>query len=72
LIPYDGSIVVYAFDEKTSGTPITEKVDGEILSMTMKFVMGIRQERIPDFIFVCPVHNVALGYHSVDPGCLES
>jgi hypothetical protein len=72
LIPYDGSIDVYAFDEKTSGTPIAEKVDGEILSVTMKFVTGIRQEKIPDFVFVHPVRNVALKYRPVDPGCLES
>jgi hypothetical protein len=47
-------------------------VDGEILSVAMKFVTGIRQERIPDFVFVHPVLNVALGYHPVDPGSLES
>jgi hypothetical protein len=33
---------------------------------------GIRQERIPDFIFVRHVLNVALHYHPVDPDCLDS
>jgi hypothetical protein len=42
LIPYNGSIVVRAFDEKTSGMSIAEKVDGKILSMMMKFVAGIQ------------------------------
>ncbi len=72
LIPYDGSIAVYAFDEKTSGTPIAEKVDGEILFVRMKFVTSIRQERIPDFVFVRLVRNVALRYHLADLGYLES
>jgi len=72
LIPYDGAITVRAFDEKSSGAPIAEKVDGEILSVAMKLVTGIRQERISDFIFVRPVLNVALGYHLVYPSRLES
>jgi hypothetical protein len=72
LIPYDGSIVVCAFDKKTSGMLIAKKVDGEILSVTMKFVTGIQQEKIPDFIFVRPVCNVALRYHPADPGYMES
>jgi hypothetical protein len=41
LIPYDGSIAVRAFDEKSSGAPIVGKVDGEILSVVMKFITGI-------------------------------
>jgi hypothetical protein len=60
LIPYDGSIVLRAFDEKPSCTLIAEKVDGEILSVAMKFVTGIRQEKIHDFIFVRPVLNIPL------------
>jgi hypothetical protein len=47
-------------------------VDGEILFVTMKFVTGIRQDGIPDLVFVRPVRNVALHYHPADPGCLES
>jgi hypothetical protein len=72
MILYDGSIAVSAFDEKTSGTSIAEKVDGAILSVTMKFITGIRQQGIPDFVFVRLVRNVALRYHPTDPGCLES
>jgi len=41
LIPYDGLIVVYAFDKKTSSMSIAKKVDGKILSMTLKFITGI-------------------------------
>jgi hypothetical protein len=72
LIPYNGSVAFCAFDEKTQGTPIAKKVDGKILSVMMKFVTGIRQERIPDFVFVHLVRDVALRYHPTDPGCLES
>jgi hypothetical protein len=65
LIPYDGSIAIRAFDEKSSGPPVAEKVDGEILCMAMKFVTSIRQKRIPNFVFVRHVFNVALNYHPV-------
>ncbi len=72
LIPYNGSVAFCAFDEKTQGTPIAKKVDGKILSVMMKFVTSIRQERIPDFVFIHRVRNVALRYHLADLGCLES
>jgi hypothetical protein len=58
--------------EIRQGCAIAKKVDGKILSVTMKFVTGIRQERIPDFVFVRPVRDVTLCYHPGDPGCLES
>jgi hypothetical protein len=72
LIPYDGSVAFCAFDEKTSGTSIAAKVDDQILSVTMKFVTSIRQERIPDFVFIRPVRDATLRYHPADPSCLES
>jgi hypothetical protein len=71
-IPQDGSIVARAFDEKTSGVPIAEKVDGKVLSVTMKFIAGIRQERISNVIFIRLVDDVASSYHLTDLSCLES
>jgi hypothetical protein len=72
FIPYDGSIVVCAFDKKSSSKPIGKKVDGQILSMTMKFITGIRQERISNFVFIHLVDDVAFRYHPTDPSRLES
>jgi len=71
-IPYDGSIVAYAFDKKTSSMPIAEKVDGKVLSVTMKFIACIRQERISNIVFVRLVNDVALSYRLTNLGCLES
>jgi hypothetical protein len=61
-----------AFDKKTSGMPIVEKVDGKVLSVTMKFIAGIRQERISDVVFVRLVNDVASSYRLTDLGRLES
>jgi hypothetical protein len=72
FIPYDGSIVICAFNNKSSSKPIGKKVDGEILSMTMKFITSIRQERISNFVFIHPVDDVAFRYHPTNPGRLES
>jgi hypothetical protein len=71
-IPQDGSIVARVFDKKTSGMPMGEKVEGEVLSVTMEFIGGIRQERISDAVFVRPVDDVASSYRLTDPGRLES
>ncbi len=71
-IPQDGSIIARAFDKKTSGMPIAENVEGKVLSVTMKFIAGIRQERISDIIFVRLVDDVASSYRLTNPGRLES
>jgi hypothetical protein len=71
-ISYDGSIVARAFDKKTSGMPIAEKVDGEILFMTMKFITSIQQERISNIVFIGLVNDVALNYCLTNPSRLES
>ncbi len=47
LIPYNGSIVVCAFDKKISGMSITKKVGNKILSMTMKFIIGTDKKEYP-------------------------
>ncbi len=52
--------------------PIVEKVDGKVLSVTMKFIAGIRQERISDVVFVRLVNDVASSYRLTDLGRLES
>jgi len=61
-IPQDGSIATRVFDKKTSGMPIAGKVDGKVLSMTMKFIVSIQQERISDVVFVRLVNDVASNY----------
>ncbi len=50
----------------------TEKVDGKVLSVTVKFVIGIRQEKISNVIFVRLVDDVASSYRLIDLGRLES
>jgi hypothetical protein len=55
-----------------AGVPIAKKVDGKVLFVTMKFIAGIRQERISNIIFVRLVDDVASSYRLTDPGRLES
>jgi hypothetical protein len=51
---------------------MAEKVEGEVLSVTMEFIGGIRQERISNAVFVRLVDDVASSYGLTDPGRLES